>query len=306
MATNSPTEIPTLPRDIVFSAIDISAHPHPEGSYVDLFKAAKRGKIAVKISGYEYGSLSKLSYVKENDEIKWITGHIWRFIHIDKSAPWVNLETEEEVDPKEKKEKLSLPDNWAPNSRRIFWAFNVEEHLLVFVRRNVAYALSPLQAEKFFRVLMDVALKHVPGVETVDVNAVKSAEKIKEIFEKRVAKLEITVTRPNPDGADGDINRVFQRLQKIQASKKTDIFTALPNKTIIPDEQMKDDIAASQRSGRLKAVVYDEEEKRDEVDTQKHPFEKKETFDPKAAPAFGDFILRVAAGIVLSLARKRK
>ena len=305
MPPKPPSVIPLVDRDIVFSALDISSSPHPTGSYVKLFQAARKQRIAVKIYGYEYGEISALKYVKTGKKVKWITGHIWRFVHIDKSLPWFNRETGEEV-AKSEKEKISIPDGWAPNTSQIFWAFDVKNHILVFTRKNASYNLSPLQAERFFSTLLNEACKIVAGVDFVEVNTVKSSDKIAEIFSKRVAKLEIQLSRPNSDGDTGDAyDKILKVLKATNVKKKTEIFTSIPGKSIKPDDRMQTEIDATLRSGRIKATVFDDEGKKDEIDTKNHPLETKILFEPARKIAFLKFVAEAAVEIVLSIIQKK-
>ena len=290
-------------RKIEFSALDISAHPHPAGIYPKLFDRARRLKKAFKIVGHEFGELSELSKHKDpkSDEVVAISGVVYRYLKIDENADWFDVETGEEATD-DAKSGLSIPSNLRPNLRRIYWVFDVPNHVLIFATHNGDASLSPIQAEGFFSRLMDQAAAGLEEVEYTEVTKVKSKEAIQQIFKNhRVSRLEIELSRPNADDSESALGKILKQMEAEGARKSNEVLTGDDDNGLKESPRIKEKLLASQRIGRAQAVVFGSDGEKDTIDTNEHPLIEAIVYEPKDHRSFKDFLLDAADQLLLQI-----
>lgn len=297
----------TRPRTLEFSVLDIAAQPHPVGVYVELFKIARKLRRAIKVQGQDFAELSELKLHKNKEgKVESISGDIYRFTKIDEKADWFDTVTGEPAS-EELVGKVSIPKNLRPNTKVIHWVFIVKNHMLVFVRRNGKATLSPGQAENFFDILMNMAVKTHSKAKYVDVTTVKSAEAIERIFKDRtVTNLEIEIRRPNADGPGEALRKIEKIMEEENARKWTETLTAVEGTSIQKSERLGEMLLASQRCGKAKATTYNDEGTKEEINTADHPISEPQTYDPATKVPLLTFVAVIASTIVASVIASRK
>ncbi len=301
------SEIVTLSRTLEFAVLDVSAQPHPDGSYVQILRRARKLRRAVKIYGNDFGEISEISTRKNREgETVGFHGTVFRFTKIDENADWFDTSTGESA-TEGALEELSIPKNLRPNTRLIYWYFEIATHTLVFVRKNGEATLSPDQGAAFFSKLLNMAAEEIKEVEYVDVTTIKCSENIERIFNKPVvSKLCFDLKRPNADSPNGAMEKILAQMEADNAVRWEEGLTGPKGGTLKKSERISDLLVASKRLGTVKAITYNDSGEREEIDSKNHPKVEKKIFDPAVESSLLDFIIDVSVDIVVDLFKKKK
>ena len=300
-------EVITQPRKLEFGIIDIAAHPHPERCYEKLFKVATKQKMIFKIYGNEFGQLSRLRWDKDKKgNVIGIGGDIYRFTRIDPDSTWFDREKGEEADEQDIN-KVHIPKSLSPNTKIIHWYFVVENHLLTFICKNGKTVLSTKQAEAFFKALFNNAVNDVAKIDYVDVNTCKSPDAAERIFKKKtVSSLEIDLRRPNLDDPSGAFRKISETMKRENSKRWTETLSANDNQSLIKSDRIDELLSASNRLGSAKAITYDENSNREEIDTKEHPQIEIKKYDPETKVPILTFLTGIAIGIAASMIKSKK
>lgn len=266
-------------RVIQISALNIAMQsPHSIGAYVELMRQVYRRRRIVslgKLHGAMIGSMHLIDKEKPN---RGLTGEFYRFIKLDPTHPWFNLETnraatDDDVD------QIKIPKKLLPHLQRLPFYFIPKTHRLYFVSKDKSDTLSPAIAKRVIEALVQplVELGQFPNV---DVTAIPDSESLDRIF--RLPQLEtitIRLVRPNPD--DGDEAEIdwMKRLEELNTREVTFQAKANPNESITPDEGMKVMAGVAAENGRVDAVGRDASGMRVEESTAQRPLRHREIVD---------------------------
>jgi hypothetical protein len=282
-----------MERTIRISQINIAMeNPHSPERYVELFKKAKKSNHLISLRGTEAGKLGPMDFRRAEGKSGYITGDIYRFINIDKDAQWFNTAKNEPATEEETKE-INIPEELRPNLRIIEFVFKIKNHKLFFVNKDRNNTLSPLMAESFFQQLFDkVCLDH--RFPSVNVTAVPDKESIEKIFSiSKLKKIEIKLTRPNPDDFEAEERRFLKKLERQKAKRIEETLIAMPGQSLTPDEDTKKLARVASQNGVVIGYGKDSSGKAVKESTKDKPLDLPYTVN-SAFELSSDVLLRVA------------
>jgi hypothetical protein len=169
-----------LNRRITVGAINIVTHPHTASTYAALMEHAFSLKLAIGVFGEQRMLLRSIDRSHEqNGNV--ITGTIARFTEIDPDLPWFNSETMD-IAAEEEVRTIVIPPGLKPNFVAIYFAFFVDDHILVFEQEAGRLRVSPAVVMRFFsKLLADNRIEDRFG--PVDVSLIADRAALKEIID---------------------------------------------------------------------------------------------------------------------------
>lgn len=211
-----------------FGMLNVVAHPHPEGTYRDLFERAGRLTDGVNFRGDQFARLSPVSETRNGV----FTGRIAVWTEIDKSAKTIQKRTLIEAALSES--NVRIPDDLGFNSKIFAFAFHEREHkLFVELVNQEAHSISISSVQK---VVLEVLTKVRPdSVDDLSVFVVSRRNAVDQILAtEKLAKIEIVLNMPNPDDLDDDKRRLLKELEDMKARQvKTELTRARGQETLI-------------------------------------------------------------------------
>lgn len=230
--------------------------PHSPQGYVDLMRHAKKLDYFVRLRGDEAVKLGPVDFKNWKDNEGYVFGDIYRFLNIDEDAQWFNTEKNLPATVDET-EEINIPPALRPNLRTIRFVFRPKGHTLFFVNKDGKDTMTPQQAEKFFQELFErvCAKSRFPGV---TVTAIPEKNSIDAIFRlPTIKRIEIKLTRPNPDDFESRERRLKRRLERLNAKRIETILVAQPGKNLEPDEEIKGLAEVAAKNGSVVARGVD-------------------------------------------------
>ena len=261
-------------KKMELAVMNIKIHPHSPEKYIDLFKKTFKIESLGKIRGSDWGTIGSLRETTLNNK-KTLHGTIYRFLNIDPSAPWLDLNARKAIQPDEEGGKLPVAEHLKPNCKEILYIFYPDDHRLFFECRNI----SPGSMRKLLRKLFsERAIFHEFGEVDVDIESTKEA--IKSILKiPRMTRLQIVFHRPNDDQLIGARKRVAKRLEDQGIKHLDQIATTTDKDGLSPDIDTKALMDLARSNGKVIGVGYDGEQKII-LSTEEHPLKKAEKYYP--------------------------
>lgn len=220
------------PKQIVVGALNIASDPHPPGVYERILRRAANVEIA--IWGSDYAKITTPTKRRNSDDF--LQGRILVWTRVDKNGAWIDKENNAEASP-EKKAKISIPEPLEPNFRTFYYGFIISKHRLVYEMRNAeGQNFGNRKSEKFFRELFsrEILGQTFPETAVTPIPEDDAVQKILEI--PTLKRLEIVLTKPNPDGMEEETIKLLEELddqgakqQKLTLVKAAGVPTLTPN-----------------------------------------------------------------------------
>lgn len=281
------------PRTIEISALNIAMHsPHRRQAYVALFWAARRLKKLVELGSLHAAILGILEGPKEYTPGSYLTGEIYRFVRLDASMPWYNMETSE-VASDDDLSAVSIPPHLLPNLQRIEFVFRPDNHQLWFIAKDRKDRMGPRAMADFFGALFDV-LTREKGFPTVEVTVLPDQETVEELLSlHKIERLTIELKRPNSDDGSDEERRLLERLEKQGARTMKTEFVSADEGGVKPDEETMALARVSAKNGVVSVVGRDATGRKIQESTIKKPMVLSEKVDPELEIA-QDVLRRVA------------
>lgn len=276
-------------KKLTIGAINLTIQPHTPERYVELFKDAYALRRPVNISGDQYGLLSGLMKVDhKQDNLGPLTGDIYRFTNIDKSANWFNSLTNQFASDDEVG-KIFIPDHLKPNSSRFSYIFYPKEHLLFYEAYYDGNTFGPNSAERFVERLFNqesiiekygkVDVTHIP-----EINELSEALRI-----PTKEKIEMVIKRPNPDDHATTEARVMRRMNACNVELYEQNFKATSGQSIEMDADMEAMAHISAKNGSFYMKGKDLNSRPVEFSTKTHPYIVTDYYDPNTQMVFDIF-----------------
>lgn len=224
------------------SGVNIVTHPHSPQGYIDLMYAIFRSKRHVPVYGSLHLMMGELKPIDETNGMSGLFGRLYRFVNIDKDAPWFNVAKHDEATAEELAQ-INLPDELRPNTEMFDFVFYPVGHTFYFNMRSGNKIggkkgnLGTGQVVKFLKTLTSLQ----PVQERfgpVDVTALPDQEQLEKILAiHSLQKLVIEVSKPNPDELGEAQAKVFGRLDKMKTRKIRQEIFAERHESIELDEE---------------------------------------------------------------------
>lgn len=249
-------------RTIDVGGLNIALYKrHTMATYVELFQEAFDLQ-SIFFSGELHGTmLGGLWNLDRPDHDPVIAGEIFRFIRIDPTQPWFNVESKE-VATDDDMRKISIPDHLLPHLKRVFFLFFPRRHRLALMVRSQTRTMSPGAAKTFFEALFGhprLEAKFGP----VSITVLPDQDQLNHVLQTpNMSKLIIEIVPPNPDDADDEETKVLEKLKKQNARRLTVQVDGQRNEAIKPDEDTKLYARVASSNGRVIAEGHDAANKR--------------------------------------------
>ena len=265
-------------RTIKVAALNVRVHPHPEGVYRRLLRAAYQLTRPLKIRGDTAFLLSSLDESRyESEGI--ISGALARFTELDVEQPWFNLESLDIADDK-LVSTVNIPSQLRPNFKAFFFQFIEQNHLLVFETYGHGGILSTNLAHKFFTELFN-ALEITKIFGRVKIDLLSDTAHLDRIIEnKKLLSLQVIIRRPNDDGLGG-IDALFEAGLLEQRAREIELYMKHePGQYLKLNKQAKRIAQLGAEVGDVNATV-EEDGRATPKSTSKFPQEHAVRYDPE-------------------------
>jgi hypothetical protein len=253
---------------IEVAALNITASPHPSGIYLKLLQVVAGTEVA--LWGSDRAKITDPRPIDGNDDA--FFGEILIWAHIDTEGPWINKDTDTEATPEDMEAVVeALPENLEPNFRTFTYVLNHSAHIIVFECRNEAgQRLAPKRARRMFGMLFEGLPADLPEVDVTVIPEEESLERILSI--KRLRKLDIFISRPNPDDLGDDFKRIMDGLLAEGArSQKIEKIKAAKQPTLRPSEETRRLATIASMNGYVSGEGRDESGASVFESTEGHP-----------------------------------
>ncbi len=301
-------EVMMAPRRVLqLGILNIQIHPHPTEKYVELFRCLYALGEPLPVRGAEWGTIGYIKLVRGKPsgpsgkgDVKRVRGAFYRYLNIDPKKPWFDLIERRPLDTEAGDELPSIPNHLKPNFRDVSFLFYPQAHRLFFDLRNATHL--------FVQNLMEKMCKNpriVAEFGPVDIIVESSSEVIARILEiPRLTKLEILLTRSNPDDVSDAMREIDRRMENQRLDTWNQNMTSKQEKGIKPDTETQGSMEFALSHGRVNAVGYDGE-KRIVESTKPHPEIRRESFNPDIEPE-SEVMKRIAEEFLDILGRRGK
>ena len=264
------------PKKIEISGLNIKTQPHSPERYVELFIDVFNLQQAVSMRSDYYGMIGSRSYVDSKIPVDGITGNLNRYLEIDPSKPWYNKKENKEAEFEDVAE-VHIPEHLKPNMSYFRYVFYPVGHRLFFETYSDGSQVGPTTVLSFFKKLFnhESITKKYGSVEIFLEPTKESLEDIFAIHELR--RLEISITRPNPDDPFESFEHVFYERM---SAENADVYeNTLKGTDLTPsnETEMTARIAAS--NGIVKGFGRDAEGNSVNESTRDHPLREKIFYD---------------------------
>ena len=246
-------------RSIKVSALNIAMHrPHSPQLYIDLFRNAKRLKALVKLGGLHGAMFGSLNGPRDYTRGALLTGEIYRFVNLDSSEPWFNMQTNEAAS-EDDMGAVQIPKHLLPHLQFIEFAFRPDTHELWFISQDRSDRMGPQAAAKFFQQLFDKLFLE-GKCSQVEVTALPDVETLEVLFAlHKLERITIDLKRPNADDGASEEARWLKRLEDQNIRRQETSLVASPGETIKPDRETRSLAEVASRNGSVSVVGKDAE-----------------------------------------------
>jgi hypothetical protein len=276
-------------KKLVIGAINITIQPHTPQKYLELFRNVYKLKKAVNISGDQFGLLAGMHKLSgDQDEPGPITGDIFKYTDINRSAQWFNITTSKFASDDDVG-AIYIPENLKPNSSRFSYIFFPEQHLMFYEGYYDGNSFGPTNAERFVERLLNVD-EIVEKYGKVDVTHVPEADALADalkLYHKE--RIDLVIKRPNADTHAKTEQRVMKRMKAMNVGAYEQSYKAVQGQSIEMDDDLEAMSHVSAKNGSLYIKGKDRNFKPVEYSTINHPLKHTEYYDPDVEMAFEIF-----------------
>lgn len=259
-------------RSIRISALNVAMHkPHSPQLYIALFKQAKRLNALITLGALHGAMLGSLD--GSDEEYKkgtFLTGQIYRFVKLDASEPWFNLQTSEAASDDDMG-SVRIPTHLLPHLQRIDYAFRPDTHELWFISQDRQDRLGAQAAATFFQRLFDLVYKQ-GNCTQVEVTALPDNDTLENMLSLyKLERMTIDLKRPNADDGASEEARLLKRLEDQGVRRQETSMVASAGESIKPDKETRAMAEVAARNGSVSVVGKDADGLRVDESTVSRP-----------------------------------
>lgn len=199
---------------VELGGLNLDVDPHPYGVYSQTLNAG--ASLVVRARGSDFAKISSLVPVEGHEGI--FHGRILIFTDIDMDQPWLDLQSETELQD-EIKNKINIPENAKPHYRSFDFILNDSTHQLWFETRNLSKeTLGPSTAKRIISSILRIVCEK-NGSPEISVTIIPDEGAIDKILAlPRLQVLTIRVNKPNADHSSAAARqRVSTKMQQQNA-----------------------------------------------------------------------------------------
>lgn len=266
-------------RTIKVSGINIRVHSkHAPSEYVDLWKTFTRSR-KPKTRGVSALMIGTQRHIDKNDSSSPIFGYLYRFVNIDPTDPWFDIEKHEIADDADVAQ-VKIPAQLKPNLEEIPYLLDVKRHRFYFKSGGTGPAVSPLTA---LALIEHLSLYSPVTTRFGEVDATIITEKgtLKQLLAWPVLKqISVVLKRPNPNEFDDDTD-FYERLERRGLKLEEHKFVKAPEaESITPDDEMIAMFNRALEDGTYTQRGVDEEGVLRTASAADYPMQESVVFDP--------------------------
>lgn len=230
-------------------------------------------KALVELGTLHAALLGSLNAPRQYTKGAILTGEVFRFVRLDSTMPWFNIQTSDTASEDELSE-VKIPAHLRPHLQRITFAFRPDNHLLWFVSEDRHDRMGPKAMVTFLQSLFDKTFLEKKASK-VEVTAMSDTESLQTMLNlAKIDKLTIQLKRPNPDDFDELEASVLRRMESQNAQKHEIVLVAKAGKTITPDSETLALASVAANNGSVSVLGKDASGVRVEESTEKRPLQK--------------------------------
>ena len=247
----------TKARFIKISALNVAMHkPHSPQRYVALLKDAKRLNALIPLGALHGAMLGSLDGTDDYSKGSMLTGEIFRFVKLDASEPWFNLQTSEAASDDDMG-GVSIPNHLLPHLQRIEYAFRPDTHELWFISQDRKNRLGAQAAVTFFQRIFDLVYRQ-GNCTQVEVTALPDIDTLEKMLSLSILqRMTIDLKRPNADDGAGEETRWLKKLEDQGIRRQETTLIASAGESIKPDEETRALAQVAARNGSVSVVGKD-------------------------------------------------
>lgn len=269
---------------IPIAGVNIVTHPHSPKGYIDLLNAMFNLRLHVPMRGAQHLMLGELKPVSGDGSDGALFGRLYRFVHVDKDAPWFNVARHDEA-TSEELSSINLPDELRPNTETFDFVFYPKGHSFYINTRSgnrvngKRHSIGVGQVVKLLKTLASISeIQQRFGV--VDITAFPDQEQLEKILSiHNLNKLVIEVSKPNPDELGQAQAKVFDRLSGMKARKLKQELIAERYESITVDEDTRTLARVAAGNGKVVGYGYTANNKKVEESTVAKPWTDRVQYD---------------------------
>lgn len=248
---------------VEYCAVNVAAHPHPAGVYLELLQ--KAAETQVNYWGDHY---AKISPPMER-EAGFYQGRLVTWTAINRDEPAVDTQRLEEVDWEDL--DLAIPENLGFNGRIFFYSFRERDHtMFVEVKNEFGKRVSPKRVEKILFRLFSPEVQG-PDAPLVEVTLIPDEDTLNRILSlDRLKRLEIHLVRPNAD--DLDVEDILAELDAQNAKSMEKVLVAAPGEEgLEPDDRTRKEATVAEFNGYVVGSGNEADGELVHLSTKAHP-----------------------------------
>lgn len=286
------------------SAVNITAHPHPEGVYEKLIRHIHRKRIVREVHGNRSGLITQV-WNSTDSELPGVYGVITTFVDFDKEGLWFDLETAEAASEDELN-KVEVPDNLRPDMKRCQFILDEKNHIVSFMMDSAKGGISAGLMEKFLlRIFSEPSVVSKFG--RVSVHVVHPERSVDELFKlPKIREVFIRANRPNVGDYDGN---PFKNLKEWMANQNANTFEqkiASDNSDMQPSEETISLARVADENGYVTVSGRDHFNQAAQLSTKDTaPLVEQDSYNPKTTDVV-DALYFLARRIADSIVRRRR
>lgn len=269
---------------IPLAGVNIVTHPHSSQGYVDLLTTMFNERRHVPMRGAQHLMLGELKPISDAGVDAGLFGRLYRFVHVDKDAPWFNVTRHDEA-TREELSRISLPDELRPNTETFDFVFYPRGHSFYINTRSgnrvngKRHSIGVGQVVKLLKTLASLpAIEQRFGV--VEITALPDQEQLERILSiHTLNKLVIEVSKPNPDELGQAQAKVFDRLSGMKARKLKQELLAERHESITVDDDTLTLARVAAGNGKVVGYGYTLDNKKVEESTLAKPWTDRVPYD---------------------------
>lgn len=279
-------------RTLKISCLNIRVHTqHKPEEYIKFWKKIMRlkiksirGNIALMI-----GTARQLEGSNKN----LFFGYIYRFIDIDPSEPWFDIEKNSEAS-EEDVALVNIPEKLKPNLSEIPYVFNFKEHKMYFLSGGTDTGVGHHAISSLFDLIKNnpAIIKDFGEIDHTIVSDKKALEEM--LNWPVIRRIYVKLERPNPTQKEDD-ESFYDRLQRRKLKSEEHIYTkAAGAETIEPDEEMKAIFATASENGVYRQDGINPQGESRQVSSKSYPMQYIYKYDPDSLIRSDAFIQAIA------------
>lgn len=284
-------------------ALNIAMHaPHSIDHYINLIESSYRSRKITLFRGINGALIGALNPIDKENLAKGFIGELYRFLKLDPSEPWFNVNNHETASKDEIKE-IKIPEHLKPHLTRFSFVFFPKGHrLYIDTKSSSGKILGLSTAETIFsNIFNNVDSENFNQIEVTVEPDKSTLDKIFKI--PTIRHLEIEIVRPNPDDHSDDERKLLERLENQRARKMDVCLTSNRDDSIKPDNETKILAKVASSNGYVKASGRNHQDEPITLSTKDTPWIERASYDAKQQ-LYSEVLIETAAEMHKSFNKK--